>query len=133
MTRSKPRSERHAHSASWQDDRRGTAGPFSGDVAEHYARFRRGYPPEIVAAVIDRLELNHEDAVLDLGCGTGQLTLPLARHVRVAIGMDPEPDMLALARRTAAEQAVANTVWVLGSDTDVGTLGRYCKFNYWEQ
>jgi trans-aconitate methyltransferase len=42
--------------------------------------------------------LNAQDMVVDLGCGTGQLTLPIAHRVRAVIGMDPEPDMLRRAR-----------------------------------
>jgi SAM-dependent methyltransferase len=98
-------------------------GPFSGEVAEHYARFRRGYPAVIVEAIVERLGLTPEDVVVDLGCGTGLLALPLARHVRVVVGMDPEPDMLAIARRSAARNGQTNTTWLLGGDADIGVLG----------
>jgi len=104
-------------------------GPFSGEVAEHYARFRRGYPAVIVEAIVERLGLTPEDVVVDLGCGTGLLALPLARHVRVVVGMDPEPDMLAIARRSAARNGQTNTTWLLGGDADIGVLGslvRHC-------
>ena len=60
--------------------------------------------------------------MLDLGRGTGQLTRPLANRVRAVIGMDPEPDMLALARRQAEDEGVSNTMWVLGGDGDVPAL-----------
>ncbi len=39
--------------------------------------------------------------VADLGCGTGQLAAPLARHVRQVIGVDHSPEMLEAARRHA--------------------------------
>lgn len=61
--------------------------------------------------------------VVDLGCGTGQLSLPLAARVRAVIGMDPEPDMLALARDAAHRRDVANALWVLGADSDLPALG----------
>ncbi|GAA2127237.1 class I SAM-dependent methyltransferase [Streptomyces synnematoformans] len=67
--------------------------------------------------------LTAEDAVLDLGCGTGQLAVPLASRVGSVIGMDPEPDMLRLARQAAAARPVRNVTWVLGADTDVPALG----------
>jgi ubiquinone/menaquinone biosynthesis C-methylase UbiE len=100
----------------------GVEGPFSGEVAEYYARFRRGYPGLIVKAIVERLTLTPEDVVVDLGCGTGLLALALASHVRVVVGMDPEPDMLAIARRCAATGGTANTTWLLGGDADVGVL-----------
>ena len=97
-------------------------GAFSGEVAEYYAKFRRGYPGLIVKAIVERLTLTPEDVVVDLGCGTGLLALALAGHVRVVVGMDPEPDMLAIARRSAEIKGAANTAWLLGGDADVGVL-----------
>lgn len=100
-----------------------TAG-FSGDVAKYYANFRRGYPPEVLDALQAAFALTTDDLVLDLGCGTGQLALPLASRVRSVIGMDPEPDMLRLAKEAAARQGVHNATWLLGADTDVPALGQ---------
>ncbi|GAA5189801.1 hypothetical protein GCM10023322_43330 [Rugosimonospora acidiphila] len=75
---------------------------FGGEVAGYYARYRRGYPPAAVDAIVKAFALGTDDVVLDLGCGTGQLTLPLAERVRAVV--DPEPDMLVLARRAAEAQ-----------------------------
>ncbi|QPP08060.1 class I SAM-dependent methyltransferase [Streptomyces bathyalis] len=96
---------------------------FGGDVARYYAEFRRGYPPQVFEALGRSFALSPEETVLDLGCGTGQLTVPLARRVRAVIGMDPEPDMLREARKTARTGGVTNVTWVLGADTDVPALG----------
>ncbi|MFJ9896044.1 class I SAM-dependent methyltransferase [Streptomyces sp. NPDC091280] len=96
---------------------------FSGEVAEYYAKYRRGYPPPVVEALRAAFALDTDDVVLDLGCGTGQLAVPLAAQVRSVIGMDPEPDMLRLAEETAAGQGVRNATWVLGADSDVPALG----------
>ncbi|WP_435123471.1 class I SAM-dependent methyltransferase [Micromonospora tulbaghiae] len=97
---------------------------FGGEVATYYARHRRGYPPAVLDALAAAFRLGAEDTVVDLGCGTGQLSLPLADRVGAVIGMDPEPDMLALARRTAVDQRTANVTWVLGGDGDVPALAR---------
>ncbi|HEX6682183.1 MAG TPA: class I SAM-dependent methyltransferase [Candidatus Limnocylindrales bacterium] len=96
---------------------------FSGETATYYARYRRGYPPAAIDAIAEAFGLGVDDLVVDLGCGTGQLSLPLAARVRAVVGVDPEPDMLMLARRTAQEHVVANASWLLGADTDVPTLG----------
>jgi ubiquinone/menaquinone biosynthesis C-methylase UbiE len=98
-------------------------GNFGGETAAFYARFRRGYPPAFTRSLVRALGLGHADVVADVGCGTGQLTLPLASRVRAVAGMDPEPDMLALARQAAAGQGVANVSWVLGTDHDLPALG----------
>lgn len=96
---------------------------FSGDVAAYYARFRRGYPAQVLDNLQEFFALTPDDGVLDLGCGTGQLAVPLASRVRSVIGMDPEPDMLRHARESATEQGVGNATWVLGADTDIPALG----------
>lgn len=96
---------------------------FSGEVAAYYAAFRRGYPPSVLDALQAEFALGPQDTVLDLGCGTGQLAVPLAARAGSVIGMDPEPDMLALAARAAATQDVRNATWVLGGDGDLPALG----------
>lgn len=96
---------------------------FSGEVATYYARHRRGYPPEVLDALVAAFGLGSADTVVDLGCGTGQLSLPLAGRVGTVIGVDPEPDMLALARQAASNAASANAVWLLGADSDLPALG----------
>jgi SAM-dependent methyltransferase len=40
--------------------------------------------------------------VLELGCGSGQLIVPIAAKCRTAVGLDSSPEMLAAARRRAA-------------------------------
>ncbi|QRP44569.1 class I SAM-dependent methyltransferase [Amycolatopsis sp. FDAARGOS 1241] len=96
---------------------------FSGEVTEFYHRFRRGYPPAAFDAIAEAFALGEDDVVLDLGCGTGQLAVPMAARVRAVVGMDPSPDMLARARQTAADAGVTTASWLLGSDTDVPALG----------
>jgi ubiquinone/menaquinone biosynthesis C-methylase UbiE len=95
---------------------------FGGEVAGFYHRYRRGYPAVAIDALADGFGLTGSDLAIDLGCGTGQLTLPIARRVGAVVGVDPEPDMLARARQVAADQGVANASWLLGADTDLAAL-----------
>lgn len=97
---------------------------FGGEVAELYERYRHGYPAEIVAAVVDAFALGLGDVAVDLGCGTGQVALPLAAVVRAVVGVDPEPDMLIVARRAASRLGLSNTSWVIGDDRDLPGLGQ---------
>jgi len=96
-----------------------TTSAFGGEVSEFYQRFRRGYPPEVADGLATAFALTRDDVVLDLGCGTGQLTRVLAPRVGAVLGMDPEPAMLAQARQATAEP---NVSWLLGADSDVGAL-----------
>ncbi|TQR87360.1 class I SAM-dependent methyltransferase [Mycobacterium hodleri] len=72
---------------------------------------------------IDRQEVSVADS---LGCGTGQLTVPLARHVTEALGVDPEPEMLVEAANRARGSNVTNVAWARGSSEDLpGEFGRF--------
>ncbi|PPK66402.1 class I SAM-dependent methyltransferase [Actinokineospora auranticolor] len=93
---------------------------FGGEVPDFYHRFRRGYPDRVVDVVVAAFDLTPLDAVVDLGCGTGQLTRPLAPRVGSVLGVDPEPDMLVRAR--AVEENPANVGWLLGSDAELSGL-----------
>jgi len=91
---------------------------FSGEVARLYHEYRRGYPAEAIDAIVEAFGLSPADAVVDLGCGTGQLTVPLAARVGAAVGVDPERDMLDIARQHGA----GNITWMLGSDRDLPAI-----------
>ena len=71
---------------------------FDRAVAVHHRRLLDG------AAIADG------DAVLDIGCGTGQTTLDAARLARAghALGVDLSSAMLDVARRRAADEALKN-------------------------
>jgi 2-polyprenyl-3-methyl-5-hydroxy-6-metoxy-1,4-benzoquinol methylase len=55
---------------------------FSGEVAGFYHRYRHGYPPAALDALAGAFGLAGQDVVVDLGCGTGQLALPMAAWPR---------------------------------------------------
>ena len=54
--------------------------------------------------------------ILDLGCGTGILTVTLAAPGRVVVGVDPSPAMTAYARRRSGADDVT---WIDGDSRDV--------------
>ena len=91
-------------------------------TAPYYARYRPGYPDAMIEHVVERFGLDGTGRLLDLGCGTGQLLIPFAPHVETAIGMDPEPEMLAEADRVANEAGVTNAVWIEGGSLDLERL-----------
>jgi len=58
-------------------------------------------PPEIAAAVANRIALSHDRSctVVDLGCGTGMLSIAVAAYGFPVIGYDMDPDALKTARK----------------------------------
>ena len=93
-------------------------------AAAHYLAGRPPYPEALIERVVQLIGLTGDDRVLDLGCGPGQLARAFAAHVGEAVAMDPEPQMLALAREMAA--GVPNMQVVQGrSDELDGRHGRF--------
>ncbi|WP_225924660.1 class I SAM-dependent methyltransferase [Pseudonocardia abyssalis] len=87
----------------------GPTGDFWADNADRFdagvARYREPF--------LDAAAIGPTDAVLDVGCGAGQVTRDAARRATAgsALGVDLSARMLDLARRTAAAQGVGNAVF----------------------
>jgi SAM-dependent methyltransferase len=78
------------------------------EVPELYDRVRPGYPDELFADLVAVTGTDQRSAVLEVGCGTGQATLPLAALGFPVTALEPGPGMAALARqRLAAWRNVA--------------------------
>lgn len=70
--------------------------------------------------LIDRLPLEPDDVVADIGAGTGFFSFPIAERVpdgRV-LAVDIQPEMLAIVERRKAAGAPANVEPVLGTEKD---------------
>jgi SAM-dependent methyltransferase len=57
---------------------------FGGEVADLYHRYRHGYLSAAIDMLAETFGLNAQDMVIDVGCGTGQLTLPIAHRSSAA-------------------------------------------------
>jgi len=62
----------------------------------------------MVSTALDLLQLRETDRVLDLFCGIGNFTLPLARHAASVLGIEGEPAQVARAARNAEANGIAN-------------------------
>jgi SAM-dependent methyltransferase len=71
-------------------------------TAKLYEQFRPPYPPEFFHAVAERLQLSKQRALIDLGTGPGPLAIGFAPYLGHVTAVDPEPAMLAVARRAIA-------------------------------
>lgn len=88
-------------------------------TAEYYEKYRVGYPPEFFNYIVSKFGLNGRGRLLDLGCGTGQLTVPLARYFAEVVGVDPESDMLEEAKKRAARNGVKNIKFITERAEDI--------------
>src|SRR5215212_8177113 len=87
--------------------------------APYYVRGRPPYAPELADTVRRILSLDGRGRLLDVGCGPGVVTLPLAHCCSEAVGLDPDPGMLEEGARRAADAGVGNITWVRARAEDL--------------
>ncbi len=88
-------------------------------TAEYYAKYRPGYTSEFFDYIIRYFNLNGEGRLLDVGCGTGQLAIPLAKNFDEVVGLDPEQEMLDEAKVQAEKAGVGNISWLCARAEDL--------------
>jgi 23S rRNA (uracil1939-C5)-methyltransferase len=74
----------------------------------------------MVLQAIDLLGLEPGNRVLDLFCGLGNFTLPLARRAGAVVGVEGDARMLERARSNAEAQGIHNTRYVRADLEDAG-------------
>jgi SAM-dependent methyltransferase len=87
-------------------------------AAKHYLAGRPAYAKVLISRIVKELRLGAKDAVMDLGCGPGQLTMLFAPFVRSVLAVDPSAEMLAVARHAAT--GAHNVHFRSGSSFDIG-------------
>ncbi len=93
-------------------------------TARFYAEGRSWYSRDLPSVLQRELDLDGKGVLLDVGCGPGILTIPLAPLFAKAIGLDPSPDMLTEAERQARLTGVATNIdWIRGRAEDIQSLG----------
>lgn len=68
-------------------------------VAEYYNMYHSPYPQEVIDTVIALSNLRPTSRVLEIGCGTGQLSVPLAQHGVDLLAIELGPHLATLARQ----------------------------------
>lgn len=71
-------------------------------VPELYGRARPGYPPEVFDDLVALAGLAEGALVLEIGCGTGQATMPLAERGFRIVCVELGEQLAAVARRNLA-------------------------------
>jgi len=85
----------------------------------------------------DELALDGTGRLLDVGCGPGSLTLPLAPLFEEVVGVDPDRGMVAEAAGQAALRGIRNARWVtspaeaLPADLGVFRVATFAQSFHW--
>ena len=72
-------------------------------MADEYDRRRPGYPDALIDHACQTAGLSVGDPVLEIGCGTGQLTRSLVARGLHVTAVEPGENLIAIAGRTSAE------------------------------
>lgn len=88
-------------------------------TAAYYAKYRQDYGIAFFDEVRAQYALDGRGTMLDLGCGTGQLALPLARDFERVVGIDVDAGMVAEAQSVASQQHNTNVTFIQGRAEDI--------------
>ena len=70
---------------------------------------------KMVNRAMELLELKPDDRVLDLFCGLGNFTLPIARKVKAVVGVEGDANLVKRAAENAEKNAIANTRYFMAN------------------
>lgn len=73
--------------------------------------------PRVHARLIQALELENDDIVLEVGCGTGYGSAVMAKLAQTVFGLESDPALAATATETLSALGIDNAVVVVGSLT----------------
>jgi ubiquinone/menaquinone biosynthesis C-methylase UbiE len=88
-------------------------------TARFYDQFRVAYPQPLFDDLLVRAEITGAGRLLDLACGTGQITFGLASDFAEVWAVDQEPEAVEFARSKARVRGVDNVRWIVGRAEDV--------------
>jgi SAM-dependent methyltransferase len=80
---------------------------------------------ELTKRQLKKLPLSSEVTVLDVGAGTGRMTLPLAKRVKHVTALEPSEKMLAILKDNARKQCIFNINYVNESLEDYNAAASY--------
>jgi SAM-dependent methyltransferase len=88
-------------------------------TAIFYDRYRVAYPSRMLDDLATRARVGGTGRLLDLACGTGQVTFGLASRFSEVWAIDLEDETVAFARAKAQRLGVTNVRWLAGRAEDL--------------
>lgn len=67
----------------------------------NYYKYRTPYIPKLFSSIADYLGINSQSIVVDLGCGTGEVSSQLAKYAGKVYGYDGSSEMLSNAQKAS--------------------------------
>ncbi|UVK35995.1 class I SAM-dependent methyltransferase (plasmid) [Mesorhizobium sp. AR10] len=93
-------------------------------AAPYYAKHTIPYPDDLFRSLVRICRPAEHSRALDLGAGTGQIGIPLARSVGEVICVDPSEEMVEEGRRAADVQGIDNVGFFVSRSEDLDELSR---------
>jgi len=91
-----------------------------------FTQVNAGINQQMVKQALEFLDLNKHDRVLDLFCGLGNFSLPIARLCSTLTGVEGDPAMVARAKENALEHNIDNSDYFVADltrpDPDTGWM-----------
>ncbi|MDP9087909.1 MAG: 23S rRNA (uracil(1939)-C(5))-methyltransferase RlmD [Pseudomonadota bacterium] len=95
-----------------------------------FIQVNRGINVSMVDAAMSLLKPAPNDAVLDLFCGLGNFTLPLARRAGRVLGVEGDAPLVAKARANAANNGICNAQFAVENLFEPATFGEWARERY---
>ncbi|MEJ7747246.1 MAG: 23S rRNA (uracil(1939)-C(5))-methyltransferase RlmD [Luteimonas sp.] len=73
-----------------------------------FIQVNAGLNEKMISRTLELLDVQPGERVLDLFCGLGNFTLPLARHAREVVGVEGDTGLVSRARENAAHNNLSN-------------------------
>jgi ubiquinone/menaquinone biosynthesis C-methylase UbiE len=91
------------------------------------SRFNENVPhmSDLTQNQLSRLPLMPDYTVLDVGAGSGRVTIPVAKRVKQVTALEPSQNMLALLKANAEKESVTNIRCVHGSLKETENSARF--------
>jgi 23S rRNA (uracil1939-C5)-methyltransferase len=95
-----------------------------------FIQVNRDINASMVAAAVETLQPARDDTVLDLFCGLGNFTLPLARRARSVVGVEGDSALVGKAAANALRNGIGNTAFFMENLFEPAEFGAWADERY---
>ena len=91
-------------------------------AAGYYTDYRKPYPAKLFDLVRSSFNLDGSGELLDVGCGTGQIAVPMSGNFARILGVDISTEMINNARNHALATGISNVEFSVMSAEQIGSI-----------